>query len=77
MVQATAFAQAKHDSVAARYEITGVVLNSVTGSPVPRCRLTASLSGSQAGAGERVEGSATASSLPERTASIAMRVAIL
>jgi hypothetical protein len=43
MVQAPALAQAKHDSVATRYEITGVVINKVNGNPVPHCRLTASL----------------------------------
>ena len=43
MVQAPALAQTKHDSVATRYEITGVVINKVNGNPVPHCRLTASL----------------------------------
>ncbi len=46
MPGATALGQAKHDSVATRYEITGVVINSVNGNPVPHCRLTASLTGS-------------------------------
>jgi hypothetical protein len=49
MPQATVLAQTKHDSEAARYEITGVVINSVNGNPVPRCHLTASLSGSPGG----------------------------
>jgi hypothetical protein len=43
MVQAPALAQAKHDSVATRYEITGVVINKVNGNPVPHCHLTPSL----------------------------------
>jgi hypothetical protein len=37
-----AMAQTKHDSAATRYEITGVVINSVDGNPVPRCHLTPS-----------------------------------
>jgi protocatechuate 3,4-dioxygenase beta subunit len=41
-----AVAQTKHDSAATRYEITGVVINSVDGNPVVRCHLTPSLSGS-------------------------------
>jgi hypothetical protein len=44
-VQPWALAQAKHDSVAARYEITGVVINSVGGDPLPHCHLTPSLTG--------------------------------
>jgi hypothetical protein len=36
-------AQAKHDSAATRYEITGVVVNNVNGDPVPHCHLTPSL----------------------------------
>src|SRR5437868_11415886 len=49
VLQPTALAQTKHDSEAARYEITGVVINSVNGNPVPRCHLTANLSGSPGG----------------------------
>jgi hypothetical protein len=45
MVRPCALAQAKHDSVAARYEITGVVINSVGGAPVPHCHLTPALTG--------------------------------
>jgi hypothetical protein len=41
MVQA--LAQAKHDSAAAQYEITGVVINNVNGNPVPHCHLTPTL----------------------------------
>jgi hypothetical protein len=46
VLQQTALAQTKHDSEAARYEITGVVINSVNGNPVQHCHLTASLIGS-------------------------------
>ena len=46
MVPVRAEAQTKHDSAAPRYEITGVVTNSVDGNPVPRCHLTPSLSSS-------------------------------
>lgn len=46
MVPLRAEAQTKHDSAAPHYEITGVVINSVDGNPVPRCHLTPSLSGS-------------------------------
>jgi len=49
VLQQTALAQTKHDSEAERYEITGVVINSVNGNPVPRCHLTASLSGNPGG----------------------------
>ena len=49
MLQQTAPAQTKRDSAAARYEITGVVINSVNGNPVQHCHLTASLSGSPGG----------------------------
>jgi hypothetical protein len=45
LIQATALAQMKHDSAAARYEITGVVINSVDGTPVLHCHLTPSLTG--------------------------------
>ena len=45
IVQGSAVAQAKHDSAAARYEITGVVINSVDGNPVSRCHLTPTLTG--------------------------------
>lgn len=45
MVQAQALAQVKHDSAVARYEITGVVINSVGGDPVPHCHLTPTLTG--------------------------------
>jgi len=52
MVQAPALAQTKHDSVATRYEITGVVINNVDGNPVAHCHLTPSLTGpSQTGRG--------------------------
>jgi hypothetical protein len=40
-----AVGQTKHDSAATRYEITGVVINSVDGNPVPHCQLTPSLTG--------------------------------
>jgi hypothetical protein len=40
IVPLSALAQAKHDSAAARYEITGVVINRVDGNPVSRCHLT-------------------------------------
>src|SRR5260370_42676740 len=43
IVQLLALAQTKHDSAATRYEITGVVINSGDGSPVPHCHLTPSL----------------------------------
>ena len=43
MVQPCALAQTKHDSVAARYEITGVVINSVGGGPVAHCHLAPAL----------------------------------
>src|SRR5207253_3301281 len=46
LVQATALAQTKPDAATARYEITGIVINSVNGNPVPRCHLSTSLSGS-------------------------------
>jgi hypothetical protein len=45
VVQAPALAQTTHDSVATRYEITGVVINNVNGNPVPHCHLTPSLTG--------------------------------
>jgi len=35
--------EAKHTVVVARYEITGVVVSSIDGSPVPHCKLTPSL----------------------------------
>jgi hypothetical protein len=41
--QPLGFGQAKHDSIATRYEITGVVISSVSGAPVPHCHLTATL----------------------------------
>jgi hypothetical protein len=57
MVRPCALAQAKHDSVAARYEITGVVINSVGGDPVPHCHLTPTLTGSgQTGSGQTGSG---------------------
>jgi hypothetical protein len=49
IVQPHGVAQTKHDSVATRYEITGVVINSVGGDPVPHCHLTATLTGSGGG----------------------------
>jgi Carboxypeptidase regulatory-like domain len=56
-VRPCALAQAKHDSVAARYEITGVVINSVGGDPVPHCHLTPTLTGSgQNGSGQNGSG---------------------
>ena len=48
MVQPWALAQTKHDSATRseiRYEITGVVINKVSGDPVPHCHLTATLTG--------------------------------
>jgi len=57
MVRPCALAQAKHDYVATRYEITGVVINSVGGDPVPHCHLTATLTGSaQTGSGQTGRG---------------------
>ena len=47
MVALPAVAQTKHDSAATRYEITGVVINSVDGNPVPHCHLTPSVTGSR------------------------------
>ena len=44
-IQATALGQTKNDSVATRYGISGVVINSVNGNPVPHCHLTPSLAG--------------------------------
>jgi hypothetical protein len=49
LLPATTLAQTKQDAAGARYEISGVVINSVNGSPVGRCHLTASLSGSAGG----------------------------
>jgi len=46
ILQPCALAQTKHDSVATHYEITGVVINSVGGDPVPHCHLTPTLTGS-------------------------------
>jgi hypothetical protein len=51
MVEMRASAQVKQDSAATRYEITGVVINSVDGSPVQHCHLTPSLVGSGGGGG--------------------------
>jgi protocatechuate 3,4-dioxygenase beta subunit len=45
MVQAPAMAQTKHDSAATRYEISGAVINTVNGNPVPHCHLTPSPTG--------------------------------
>src|SRR5258708_1787516 len=51
IVRPWALAQTKHDSAATRYEITGVVINSVDGSPVSRCHLTPNLGGPRVGGG--------------------------
>jgi hypothetical protein len=45
VVQAQPLAQAKHDSAGTRYEITGVVINRVSGDPVAHCHLTPTLTG--------------------------------
>jgi hypothetical protein len=45
IIPPSALAQTKHDPGATRYEITGVVINSVDGNPVPHCHLTPSLTG--------------------------------
>jgi hypothetical protein len=42
-VSAQAKADTKHGATGTRYEVTGVVINSVTESPVPHCHLAASL----------------------------------
>lgn len=53
MVEVRTSAQTKQDSAATRYEITGVVINSVDGSPVQHCHLTPSLVRRGGGFGNR------------------------
>ncbi len=53
IVGVQASAQAKQGSGGPRYEITGVVINSVDGSPVQHCHLTPSLVGRRGGFGNR------------------------
>jgi hypothetical protein len=45
--------EAKQSSAGTKYEITGVVINSVSGDPVQHCRLTATLNNPRAGSGNR------------------------
>lgn len=68
-------AQTKHEpkqsSDATHYEITGIVISSAGGGPVPHCHLTPTLIGRGGPTGR--EASGTASSLLRITAPIAMR----
>jgi hypothetical protein len=52
-VQPKMLAQTKQGSAATRYEITGVVINSVDGNPVQHCHLTPNLVGRGGGFGNR------------------------